>query len=142
MSNSALENVMSNNFVNEAQIRSNRIPSSGLFECPDAELGARCREVCLDEFIACITDCGSEVEGGFHIEFWANKRPSVRSSMVQTRFGLQSAIDWTPELWTPERHRLNVNLKTLLSVRVTVREKILIVNMHVHVAVDVQTDVQ
>ena len=77
MSNSALENVISiNDFVNEAQLRSNRISSSGSFECPDAELGTKCREVCLDEFIACIADCGSEVEGGFHIEFWANKRPS------------------------------------------------------------------
>jgi len=96
MSNSALENVISiNDFVNEAQLRSNLISSSGPFECPDAELGTRCREVCLDEFIACITDCGSEVEGGFHIEFRANKGASVRSSMIQTRFGLKSAIGST-----------------------------------------------
>ena len=70
MSNSALENVISiNDFVTEAQLRSNRISSPGPFQCPDAELGTRCREVCLDEFIACIADCGSEVEGSFHIEF-------------------------------------------------------------------------
>ena len=64
MSNSALENVISiNGFVNEAVFRSDRN-----YACPDAELGARCREVCLDEFVACITDCGSEIEEGFHIE--------------------------------------------------------------------------
>ena len=124
MSNSALENVISiNDFVNEAQLRSNRTLSSGPFECPDAELGTRCREVCLDEFIACITDCGSEVEGGFHIEFGP-------------------LIHGPDSLCTPERHQHSVNLKPLLSVRVTVQEKILIANMHVHVAVDVRMDVQ
>lgn len=91
MSNSALENVISiNDFVNEAQLWSYRISSSGPFECPDAELGTRCREGCLDQFIACITDCGSEVEGGFHIEFWANNGPSVRSSMFQSAIRLTS----------------------------------------------------
>ena len=123
MSNSALENVISiNDFVNEAALRSNRISSSGPYECADAELGTKCREVCLDEFIACITDCGSETEESFHIESknmvhvtWTNYRPSLRVS---------------------------VYLKTLLSVRVTVPEKIPIANMHVHVAVDVPMDVQ
>ena len=120
MANSALENVISiNDFVNKAIPQSNWISSSGPFECPDAELGTKCREICLDQFIACITDCGSETEEGFQIE---------------------STI--SPLIHDPERHRLGVNLKTLLSVRVTVREKIPIANMHVHVAVDVPMDVQ
>ena len=45
-------------------------------------------------------------------------------------------------IYGPERHQLGVNLKTFLSVRVTVREIIPIANMHVHVAVDVPMDVQ
>ena len=90
MSNSALENVISiNDFVNEAALRPNWISSSGPNECPDAELGTKCREVCLDEFIACITDCGSETKESFHIESenmvdvtWTNYRLSPRPSMV------------------------------------------------------------
>ena len=132
MSNSALENVISiNDFVNEAALRSNRILPSGPFECPDAELGTKCREVCLDEFIACITDCGSEIEEGFHIELWKMEQLRTFTPPIH---GLKRGA--------AERHRVSVNLKTLLSVPVTVRERILIANMHVHVAVDVPMDVQ
>ena len=94
MSNSALENVISiNDFVNEAALRSNRISSSGPYECADAELGTKCREVCLDEFIACITDCGSETEEGFLIEFTINGLWSISPLIHGPDSGLQSAID-------------------------------------------------
>ena len=134
MLNSALENVISiNDFVNEAALRSNRIFPSGPFECPDAELGTKCREVCLDEFIACITDCGSEVEESFHIELWNMEQlrtftPPIHGPWSKTR-----------RCRAPSSQR---QFKTLLSVPVTVRERILIANMHVHAAVDVPMDVQ
>ena len=71
MSNSALENAVSiNSHVSEPIVWPEYRISRGeyspeLFECPDAELGMRCRDVCLDEFIACINDCGSETEERF-----------------------------------------------------------------------------
>ena len=93
MSNSALENVISiNDFVNEAALRSNRILPSGPFECPDAELGTKCREVCLDEFIACITDCGSEIEESFHVESTINELWTISPLTVPIRSEKSSLI--------------------------------------------------
>ena len=70
MPNSALENAVSiNSHVSEpilwSEYRISRGEYASLVECPDAELGTRCRDVCLDEFIACINDCGSETEERF-----------------------------------------------------------------------------
>ena len=119
MSNSALENVISiNDFVNEAALRSNRILPSGPFECPDAELGTKCREVCLDEFIACITDWQSV------IAYLKLRKVFILSLGTRTNYGasLRPSMDHSLKHGAVERHRVSVNLKTLPSVRVTVRE--------------------
>ena len=126
MPNSALENAVSiNSHVSEPIVWPEYRISRGeyspeLFECPDAELGMRCRDVCLDEFIACINDCGSETEERFH-----------------------DALLPTPDSQiTREHHRVSINLKTNVSVRVTVRGKIRIANMVVRVVVDALMVVQ
>ena len=116
MSNPAQENAISISSPVYGPVRQSDImyPGQHLRECPDSELGLKCQEVCLDEFITCINECGSETEDGFQND----ARPPTPSNDL-----FVSAI--------------SIILKTISSVRVTAREKILIANMHVHVVTDV-----